>query len=291
MATEGLITAGSGRLFVRDLGSGHPIVVVHGGPDFDHTYLLPELDRLADGYRLIYYDQRGRGRSFNGEGPDDITIEGEIEDIDRVRRWAGEEKVAVLGHSWGTVLAMEYATRLPERVSHLILMAPAPASHEDSVALRAGLAARRTPDEAQRMREMRADPKWASGDLEHDMAYYRIHFRPALHRPEHLELVPARLRTWFTNESTLAARAIEDHLYELTWEREDYDLIPALRQLTIPTLVITGTSDFVAPEIARHIAEAIPHARFELLADCGHFPSLEQPDALRAHIDALMRPS
>ena len=87
---------------------------------------MPELDRLSESVRLIYYDQRGRGRSFSGEGPDDVTLIGEIEDLDRIREWTGLDAVAVLGHSWGGVLAMEYAIRHPERVTHLILMNTAP---------------------------------------------------------------------------------------------------------------------------------------------------------------------
>jgi proline iminopeptidase len=66
-------------LFCRDVGEGPPILVLHGGPDFDHAYLLPELDRLADSFRLLYYDQRGRGRSARrpacglwGPGPDTV---------------------------------------------------------------------------------------------------------------------------------------------------------------------------------------------------------------------------
>ncbi len=58
---EGYIPAGNARLYYRDIGQGQPIIVLHGGPDFDHTYLLPDLDRLSDSFRLIYYDQRGRG--------------------------------------------------------------------------------------------------------------------------------------------------------------------------------------------------------------------------------------
>lgn len=60
---EGRISVGKTSLFYREIGQGQPIIVIHGGPDFDHSYLLPDLDRLADSFRLIYYDQRGRGRS------------------------------------------------------------------------------------------------------------------------------------------------------------------------------------------------------------------------------------
>jgi proline iminopeptidase len=109
-------------LFLREVGAGRPILVLHGGPDFDHTYLRPELDVLAGSFRLVFYDQRGRGRSGNG----DVSLVSELADADAVRAEAGAERVAVLGHSWGGLLAAEYAVRHPERVSHLILLNTSP---------------------------------------------------------------------------------------------------------------------------------------------------------------------
>jgi proline iminopeptidase len=62
-------------VYVRQIGAGHPIVVLHGGPDFDHSYLVAELDELAESSWLVYYDQRGRGRSAAGVRPEDVTID------------------------------------------------------------------------------------------------------------------------------------------------------------------------------------------------------------------------
>jgi pimeloyl-ACP methyl ester carboxylesterase len=73
--------------------------------DFNHAYLLPELDRLSDSFRLFYYDQRGRGRSSGGVDPRDVTLQSEVDDLDRVRQHLGVEAVALLGHSWGCLLA------------------------------------------------------------------------------------------------------------------------------------------------------------------------------------------
>src|SRR6476619_5751941 len=130
-AYSGFVTVDHARLRVRIVGEGPTIVVLHGGPDFDHTYLLPELDRLSDSYRLIYYDQRGRGRSAQGVKPEDVTLASDIADLDEVRQHFKLNSVILLGHSWGTVLALEYALRYPGRVSRLILMNPAPASAAD----------------------------------------------------------------------------------------------------------------------------------------------------------------
>src|SRR5258708_34451380 len=136
MPGEGRVSVGKADLYSREIGQGQPIIVLHGGPDFDHSYLVPDMDRLADSFRLIYYDQKGRGRSADRVQPEDVTLESEIGDLDTVRQHVGLGSAAILGHSWGTVLALEYAIRHPDRVSHLILMNPAPASKDDFMSWR-----------------------------------------------------------------------------------------------------------------------------------------------------------
>jgi proline iminopeptidase len=276
------------RLFIRDVGSGRPIIVAHGGPDFDHEYLVPELDGLAEQFRLVFYDQRGRGRSFAGEGPQSVTIASEVEDLDRIRVWTGSGSVALIGHSWGGLLAMEYAIRYPDRVSHLILMNTAPASHRDMLALRREWASRRTPEQSERMTELASDPAYLAGDIEVEAEYYRIHFGTTVRRRDQLDEIVRRLRVGFTPAGIVAARAIEDALYAQTWSAEDYDLIPELRSLPIPTLVIRGEDDFVPAEVMRRIASAIPRASFVEIGESGHFAYLEQPELVRSIISEFL---
>ena len=287
-ARERYLTQGTARLYVREVGRGAPVIVLHGGPDFDHEYLLPDMDRLADAFRLVYYDQRGRGRSFSGRPADEVDLAGEIDDLDAIRASFGFERVAVLGHSWGALLAMEYATRRPDRVSHLILMNSAPASHAGVLAFREDLQRRRAPEQSERMSALRSDPRYRAGDVATDLDYYRLHFDLAVHRPDQLERVIARLRSASTSEGILTARAIEDRLYAQTWDAEDYDLIARLRRLRIPTLLIHGDGDFVPIDVAREAADAIRGSRVVVLSDCGHFAYLQQPDRVRAAVTELM---
>jgi proline iminopeptidase len=196
-ARESILDVGTGRLYVREIGQGLPMIVLHGGPDFNHEYLLPELDRLAALCRLVYYDQRGRGRSFTGEDPDVVSLASEMEDVDAVRAWTRSNSVALLGHSWGGLLALEYAIRHPERVSRLILMSTAPASHADTLVFRAALVSGRSPEQRERMAHLTSDPAYLAGDIAADAEYYRIHFHSAFHRREHLDLVIDRLRRGF----------------------------------------------------------------------------------------------
>jgi proline iminopeptidase len=264
------------------------VIVLHGGPDFDCRYLIPDLDRLADGYRLVCYDQRGRGRSGKGVRPEDVTMASEVRDLETVRQHLHLDRVALLGHSWGTVLALEYALQHPERVSHLILMNPAPASRQDFLALRQERP-RRLGADLDRLKAIAASAAYKDGDPDAVAAYYRIHFKPGLKRPEHLDQLMARMRASFAREEILEARKVEAHLMEETWLADRYDLLPRLGSLHIPTLVIYGDHEFIPFGTADHIARAIPRARLVTFRDCGHFSYLECPGAVRQAIDELFR--
>jgi pimeloyl-ACP methyl ester carboxylesterase len=130
------------------------------------------------------------------------------------------------------------------------------------------------------MESLAATAEFRTGDIDVESEYYRIHFRPALHTPELLDRLMPRLRSNFTPERVITARAIDDRLYEQTWSSPGYDLLPKLRRLPVPTLIIHGEDDFVPVEVAEHCAEAIPGARLAVLPQCGHFAYLEAPDAV-----------
>ncbi len=264
------------------------MIVVHGGPDFDHTYLLPDMDRLSDSFRLIYYDQRGRGQSASHVRPEDVTMESEVDDLEGVRKHFQLESVAVLGHSYGAVLALEYAIRHADRVAYLILMNPGPASHADYVLLRRERGQKWAGD-VEQLRAMSATTGYQEGDPDAVAAYYRIHFKAALKQPEHLDRVIETLRASFTREGILKARKIEERLMAETWLLDDYDLLPKLGRLEIPTLVLSGDHEFIPEECAAHIARAIPKARHVRLKECGHFCYLECPERVRHELGELFQ--
>jgi len=280
---EGYISVQKAELYYREIGQGRCIFILHGGPDFDHNYLLPDMDRLSGDFRLIYYDQRGRGKSAGNVQPQDVTMQSEIEDLEALRRYFQLESVGVLGHSWGGVLAMEYAIRHPDRVSHLILMNTAPASHNDYALFRQEFL-KRLGDNAEKRQALASSVEYAEGDPDTVAAYYRIQYGATVRRLDDLDKVIASLRSSFTKESILKSWAIEDRLVDETWGLSEYDLLPALTRLSIPTLVIHGDYDFVPVECSVHIAQAIPGARLVVLEDTGHFSYLESPNAVREAI-------
>jgi len=254
------------------------------------------LDRLADTFRLIYYDQRGRGRSADQVLPEEVTITSDTEDLNRVRQHFHLESVALLGHSWGAVLALEYAIRHPDRVSYMILMNPAPASATDLAAFRKAYIEKLGGD-LDRQRAIVANAAYKEGDPEAVAARYRLHFKPALVKAEDYERLMATMKAGFISQGKdgiVKARAVEDQLMRDTWQVDGYDLLPKLQTLKIPTLVITGDHDFVPVEIAAHIARAFPKAQLVTLRNCGHFAYLECPGDVRNAINdfpaATVRP-
>jgi proline iminopeptidase len=286
---ESRVKVGEAALYVREAGRGLPMLVLHGGPDFDQGYLLPELDRLADAFRLVYYDQRGRGRSADQVRPEDVSLASEVDDLDAVRRHFRLEAPAILGHSWGAVLALEYARRHPGHVSRLVLMNPAPASASDRATLRAAYVAALGSD-MDRQRAILASPAYRQGDPAAVTARYRIHFENALVRPEDYARLMARMAEGFVRQGAqgiLEARAVEDRLMRDTWDAPGYDLLPELRRLRVKALVLVGDRDFIPHEIAQHIADALAGSRLVTLRECGHFAYLECPGQVRDAIDGF----
>lgn len=290
-AQETRVPVAGGSLYARTIGQGRPTIVLHGGPDFDHAYLLPDLDRLDDLLQLFYYDQRGRGRSADDVEPQRVSLSSDVEDIETVRRHFALDGPILLGHSWGTVLALEYAVRYPTHVSRLVLMNPAPASTRDLALMRKAYV-QQIGAEMDRQREIMAGDAYKQGDPEAVAARYRIHFTHALKRREDYEKLMTIMKAQFVKQGSagiIKARAVEDQLMQQTWQDAAYDLLPRLKSLTVPTLVIFADHDFIPIEISEHVAQALPNARLVTLKDCGHFAYLECPDAVHRTVDDFLR--
>src|SRR5881394_1246537 len=136
--------AGGVTLYVEVLGSapGVPLVVVNGGPGFDHTYehasvpgTVSAWETLAKKRRVVFYDQRGNGRSGALAQGQTCTLADQIDDLDAVRAHLKAETSDLLGHSWGGYLVMAYAARHPERIRHLVIVDSAAPKWADTLFL------------------------------------------------------------------------------------------------------------------------------------------------------------
>lgn len=134
---SGYVAVDQGKLFYQSVGAGStPIIVLHGGPGMlDSSSLMPQMLELAKNQQVIFYDQLGSGKSSETKmGTNYFTTTQFVKDLEALRRSLGFKKFIIVGHSWGGLLAMNYAIQHPEHVSGLILMSTAPADYKGQLA-------------------------------------------------------------------------------------------------------------------------------------------------------------
>ena len=257
------------------------LVVLHGGPGAQHDYLLPQLLALAADRTCVFYDQRGGGRSKTDDRAP-ITWRTHVEDLAAVLAELAPGPVTLVGYSWGALLAMLFAIEseagragpVPVR---LVLLDPAPVSRAFRERFEAEFARRQASPALMALREELA----ASGLRESD---------PAAYRQRTFELSVAGYFADPVRARDLTPVRVTGRVQHSVWESlGDFDLVPALRDLRIASLVVHGKQDPI-PLASAAAAAAALSAQTLWLEDCGHVPYVEQPaelfDAVRTFLDA-----
>jgi proline iminopeptidase len=264
---------------IRGSASGRPLVMVNGGPGFDHTYVLcsDAWDTIARDRRVVFYDQRGNGRSGALPKGKSCTLSDQVADLDALRARLGAQKIDLIGHSWGGYLVMAYAAKHPDRVAHLIIADSAAPKWTETEFIFKYI----YPEGVERQGGL--DFFDAMGDTAAGKKslyeYMQMLFVSAEKRDEFLSRIDSYRYTRSVNEALNADLA-------------KYDMWPALPSFKMPTLVITGRFDInVAPSTAWKIHKAIPGSRWEVFEKSGHLPYLEEPEKfVRVVEDFLGRP-
>lgn len=250
------------------------LFLVHGGPGSDHSGYKPLFSALADAAQLVYFDHRGQGRSARDGDPARWTLDENVADMEALRRHLGLGPIAVVGTSYGGMVAMAHAARHRGSVSRLVLVATA--AHGGFIArAREILAERGTAEQKALVARC-----WDEGfrDDEDVRRYHRVmgplyalHFDPAAAEA-------ALARTVFAHGPLNAAFGPGGFLRR-------FDLRPELPRITAPTLVLAGAEDWICPpEFAREIAALIPGAQLEVVEGAGHSLRTDAPDRLLAAI-------
>lgn len=258
-----------------------PVLVLHGGPGAHHDYLLPHFLDLVPGHELIFYDQRGGGRS-RIDDPAPITWRTHVEDLERVIAELIGAAPMIAAYSWGALLALLYLVethggRRAPAPARLALVDPAPASRAFRVRFEAEFAARSA---GPAIRAMRADLE-ASGLRERS---------PAAHRQRAFELSVAGYFAHPERAADLTPFRVTGRVQQQVWESMgDFDVVAALEGMRPEALVVHGAQDPIPLASSAGIARAIG-ARLVVLDDCGHVPYVEQRDALFTVLRAFLSP-
>lgn len=278
-ARQGLLSLETARIFYEVVGEGEPIIVVHGGPGLDHNYLQPGLDALATRNTLVYYDQRGTGRSVANLDSAAINLDAFVEDIDALRQALGYERVSVLGHSWGALLAIEYATRHPDATRALILMNPVEpgARFRDQVEDRQRRA--RTVEDSTELATLTATEGFAARDPNIVSQVYRIGFRQSLRDRTRIDEIELNLAESTAKNGFDVARLLGASMGEVDW----WDRLPTIQ---VPALVLHGRYDISPSAMSQALGASLGQGRVVVL-ETGHFPYVEGRDALVSAISTF----
>ena len=250
------------EIFVRRVGEGTPVVVLHGGPGAHHDYMRPGFDGIGRGRELIYYDQRGGGQSAV---PRDVPVgwTEQVADLEALREHWELDRLTIAGYSWGGLLALLYAVERPERVARLALVSPAPAWRAAREGFEQAFARRNLDptfqEERRRLRE--------SGLRERDPAAFQQRIFELSVAAYFYDPVRARELTPFR---------VTGRTQQEVWSTlGDYDLRPRLPSLRgIPSLILHGEEDAIPIDASREAAGLLG-AEFHPVARCGHVPYVE----------------
>src|SRR5688572_6645540 len=255
------------------------LLVMHGGPGADHCYLLPQMLHLGERYDLVFYDQRGGGRSKTS-AQTQVTWQTHVEDLSAVVEEFSLDPLSIVGYSWGAMLALLYAIeqrknphlRAPER---LALINPAPLTREYRRQFEEEFARRQQSAEIVNLRDELA----ASGLKEKD---------PPAYRQRAFELGVAGYFSDPRKASDLTPFRVVARVQQSVWESlGDFDLIRELKGIKIPSIIIHGRDDPIPLASSVEAARALG-TNLVVLDECGHVPYVEQPQRLFAALDPFL---
>ena len=256
------------------------LLVLHGGPGAHHDYLLPQMLHLSKRYNVLFYDQRGGGRS-KSDDREVITLRTHVDDLDAVIREFGLEAPPIVAYSFGGMIALKYCIEATsnaamKKPSRLVLIDTAPLKMEYRKEFEAEFSRRQSSMEIKRMREELAASRLREED-------------PEAYRQRTFELAVAAYFSDPGKARNLTPFRVTGRVQQSTWESlgPDYNLVPELETLRFPALFVHGRDDPIPMASSIEGADAMG-ARLVLLDDCGHVPYVEQPGQLFEAIDAFL---
>lgn len=276
--TEGTLPFRGYKVWYRIVGAEDsdklPLLCLHGGPGAAHDYLEP-LEALADtGRRVIFYDQLGCGNSDHPPDPSLWTVDLFLDEIGAVRDALGLKRLHLLGHSWGGMLAIEYALTRPESLASLIL-ASAPASVPQYIEGARGFV-NALPTETQQ-RLIKHEEAGTTDDPEYQEAmneFYRLHLCRVEPWPECL------MRTFekFSQNPEVYNTMWGPSEFYATGLLKDWDRSGRVGEITAPTLITSGRYDEVTPESVEPVHRAIQGSTWVLFEESSHMPHIEEAE-------------
>ena len=258
------------RIFYQPAGaeSGYPLIVLHGGPGFDHTEMSPWLDPLGDTFRLIYVDERGQGRSDRVD-PSTLTLTRFAEDVTKLAHELGIERYALLGHSFGSFITLAHAVEFGD-ATHYVISGGTASFTKTAPEIEANLATFEPMELREQVTQSWALEPQAKTDEDVDRLW-------KMQAPFHFYRsdTEAYRRYMAASDRTVYSPAVLAYFAENAYPIEYEDRLATVSK---PALIITGQHDRTCtPRAARELHAGIPGSELVILPDAGHMTFVEQP--------------
>jgi proline iminopeptidase len=248
-------------LHCTEEGEGLPLLVHHSGPGLDHTVIAPHLSPLAQNVHLVCFDHRGTGRSATPRGADAYHIDRFVSDIADLAEALSLGPFALMGHSFGGIVALHFALAHPDLLTHLILVST-PASHHYIEDVESALPELVEPAALAELASLQDSPPSAQVMRRTLELLAPIYFHD-----------PARVSQLGLDSVRFGPET------QAVWASlEGFDLRPRLSEVRVPALVIAGAQDrAVTPERAKELADGLGDGSLRVIEKSGHYPFVEAP--------------
>jgi proline iminopeptidase len=280
---EAYLAVPEGKIWYRVVGNGGgtPVILLHGGPGFGSYYMKP-LEALSADRPVVRYDQLGGGASGAFTDTTKMTIAHFVAELDSLRSSLHYHKVHLLGHSWGTILAVEYYRAHPEHVASLTLASPAldvPEWERHTRELEKTLS-----DSSQR----------AIAKGEHDKNFESPAYQNAINefygkyvwlRPDSVNLDS----TFKTANMTIYNYMQGPSEFTITGTLKRYDAKPFLKDIKVPVLFTVGEFDEANPVTVKKHAAMTPGARYYMIPNAAHLSEWDNPTAMNQAIGTFLK--
>lgn len=282
---EGYLAVPGGRIYWRRFGSSGktPLLALHGGPGAAHNYLL-SMRALANERPVILYDQLGCGRADAPANEGFYTIQRSVDELDAVRTALGLERVILYGHSWGTILAIEYLCQGRGAGVEKLILGGALASVPEAVAGMARLIDGMPGDYAEKLRALEREGRTVT--LEYAALAQKFYDNFVIRTPPS----PDALASFDALSRSIAYRVMNGpNEFSISGVIKDWDRRKGLGTITNKTLITTGEFDEITLDCHETIRDGLGGpSSLVTMSGCSHLTMCEQPDAYNALLRRFM---
>lgn len=277
---EGYKDVNGAKIYYKTIGQGEPILFLHGGPGLEHSYFLPHFNELAKKYKLIFFDYRGHGKSDGDIDSAHIQLSYFVKDVEEMRKAFGIERVILVGHLFGGLLAESYALQYPSHVQSLILISPSSHESKYTVAASKVIKERVTQQDMIDRETIMSSPEFYRADPKAYENIYRVNLRTVFYDKTNIDSLQLSFPVGYKERS--------DRLMKMYPEEWFYFPGNKLQNIFSPVLIVYGDYDPTPKECFEDLRHYLLRSTLLALPNSGQFPFIESKQKFFEEIEKFL---